>query len=47
MSSIAESPIAEPNWLEKNLDKVKIVEVDYDPASAYSIGHIPEALLID
>jgi thiosulfate/3-mercaptopyruvate sulfurtransferase len=47
MSSIAESPIVEPDWLEKNLDKVKIVEVDYDPASAYNIGHIPGALLID
>jgi len=42
-----ELPIVEPDWLEKNLDKVKVVEVDYDPASAYNIGHIPGALLID
>lgn len=42
-----ESPIVDPDWLEGNLDKVKVIEVDYDPASAYNIGHIPGALLID
>ena len=26
---------------------VKIVEVDYDPESAYNIGHIPTAILLD
>ena len=36
-----------PDWLERNLDKVKVIEVDYDPVSAYNIGHIPGALLID
>jgi len=42
-----ESPIVDPDWLERNLDKVKVIEVDYDPGSAYNIGHIPGALLID
>lgn len=42
-----EYPIVEPDWLEKNLDKVKVVEVDYDPSTAYEVGHIPGALLID
>lgn len=41
------SPIIDPEWLEQNLDRVKVVEVDYDPATAYNIGHIPGALLID
>ncbi|MCE4611105.1 MAG: sulfurtransferase [Desulfurococcales archaeon] len=42
-------PLVEIDWLEKNLSKpgIKVVEVDYDPQSAYYIGHIPGALLID
>ncbi len=42
-------PLVEPGWLEKHLgeEDVKIVEVDYDPDTAYRVGHIPGALLID
>lgn len=41
------TPLVEIEWLEKNLDKVKVIEVDYDPSTAYNTGHIPRALLID
>lgn len=49
MSAEREIPVVEPDWLEQNLGKegVKVVEVDYDPATAYKVGHIPGALLID
>lgn len=44
-----ELPIVEPDWLEAHLrdPNVKVVEVDYDPSTAYELGHIPGALLID
>ncbi|MEM2204567.1 MAG: sulfurtransferase [Sulfolobales archaeon] len=42
-----QSPVVDPEWLEKNLNNVKVIEVDYDPSTAYNIGHIPGALLID
>ena len=42
-----EIPVVEPEWLEKNLGKVKVLEVDYDPDTAYRVGHIPGAQLID
>jgi thiosulfate/3-mercaptopyruvate sulfurtransferase len=44
-----EPPVVEPEWLEENLQQpgLKVIEVDYDPASAYHLGHIPGALLID
>jgi thiosulfate/3-mercaptopyruvate sulfurtransferase len=44
-----ELPLVDPEWLEQNLGKpgIKVVEVDYDPQSAYYVGHIPGALLID
>ncbi len=43
------TPLVEPEWLKENLGKpgVKVVEVDYDPRTAYNLGHIPGALLID
>jgi thiosulfate/3-mercaptopyruvate sulfurtransferase len=36
-------------WAEEHLNdpKVRILEVDYDPSSAYELGHIPGAALID
>src|SRR5438105_11068750 len=37
------------DWLAQHLDDpaVRILEVDYDPSSAYELGHIPGAALID
>lgn len=42
-------PLVEPEWLESRLGEegIKVVEVDYDPDTAYRVGHIPGALLID
>ncbi len=42
-------PLVEAEWLRSHIDdpSIRIVEVDYDPDSAYNIGHIPGALLID
>ncbi|BAA81612.2 thiosulfate sulfurtransferase [Aeropyrum pernix K1] len=42
-------PLVSIEWLEANIKRsdVKVIEVDYDPATAYFIGHIPGALLID
>ncbi len=36
-------------WLQDHLDDhaVRILEVDYDPSSAYELGHIPGSALID
>jgi thiosulfate/3-mercaptopyruvate sulfurtransferase len=36
-------------WAEEHLTdpRVRILEVDYDPSSAYELGHIPGAALID
>ncbi|MBV8300666.1 MAG: sulfurtransferase [Candidatus Dormibacteraeota bacterium] len=36
-------------WTEEHLDdpNVRILEVDYDPSSAYALGHIPNSSLID
>jgi thiosulfate/3-mercaptopyruvate sulfurtransferase len=44
-----EDIVVQPEWLEKNLNNtdLKIVEVDYEPETAYNIGHIPGAILID
>ena len=47
VGSEKQSPVVDPEWLEKNLNNVKVIEVDYDPSTAYNIGHIPGALLID
>ena len=37
------------DWLASHLNdpSVRILEVDYDPANAYELGHIPGAVLID
>ncbi len=42
-------PLVSAEWLLEHLDDpgLKVVEVDYDPATAYEIGHIPGALLVD
>ena len=42
-------PLVSAEWLLERLDDpgLKVVEVDYDPASAYEIGHIPGALLVN
>lgn len=36
-------------WLAEHLEdpKVRIVEVDWDPSSAYELGHVPGAALVD
>ncbi|HEY8675655.1 MAG TPA: sulfurtransferase [Candidatus Dormibacteraeota bacterium] len=36
-------------WLQDHLadDSVRILEVDYDPSSAYELGHIPGSALVD
>ena len=36
-------------WLQDHLDddKVRILEVDYDPTSAYELGHVPGSVLVD
>ena len=36
-------------WLAAHLDdpQVRILEVDYEPANAYELGHIPGAVLVD
>lgn len=36
-------------WVEEHLNdaNVRILEVDYDPSSAYELGHIPGAHLVD
>jgi len=36
-------------WTEEHLKdpQVRILEVDYDPSSAYELGHIPGAVLVD
>ncbi len=41
--------LVETDWLANNLPspKVKVLEVDYDPANAYNLGHIQGAHLID
>jgi len=40
--------VVSTEWVQQNLDdpKVRIVEVDYDPASAYDVWHVPNAVLI-
>ena len=41
--------VIQPEELKEMLGKegVKVVEVDYDPKTAYELGHIPGAILID
>ena len=37
------------DWLGQHLDDpaVRLLEVDYDPSSAYELGHIPGSFLVD
>jgi thiosulfate/3-mercaptopyruvate sulfurtransferase len=41
--------LVENDWLAQHLNdpKVRIAEVDYDPAANYELGHIPGAVLFD
>jgi thiosulfate/3-mercaptopyruvate sulfurtransferase len=41
--------LVETDWLADHLrdPKVRIVEVDYDPAANYELGHVPGAVLVD
>jgi thiosulfate/3-mercaptopyruvate sulfurtransferase len=41
--------LIETNWLAEHLKdpKVRVAEVDYDPAANYNLGHIPGAVLFD
>jgi thiosulfate/3-mercaptopyruvate sulfurtransferase len=41
--------LVETDWVNQHLkdQKVRIVEVDYDPAASYNTGHIPGAVLFD
>ncbi len=41
--------LAENDWLAERLTdpKVRVIEVDYDPAANYEMGHLPGAVLVD
>jgi thiosulfate/3-mercaptopyruvate sulfurtransferase len=41
--------LVENDWLAEHLNdpKVRIAEVDYDPAANYELGHVPGAVLFD
>jgi thiosulfate/3-mercaptopyruvate sulfurtransferase len=41
--------LVENDWLAEHLNdpKVRVVEVDYDPAANYELGHIPGSVLFD
>jgi thiosulfate/3-mercaptopyruvate sulfurtransferase len=41
--------LVENDWLAAHLNdhKVRVVEVDYDPAANYELGHIPGSVLFD
>src|SRR5689334_21699614 len=41
--------IVDTKWTEEHINdsNVRIVEVDYDPRSNYSLGHVPGAVLFD
>jgi thiosulfate/3-mercaptopyruvate sulfurtransferase len=41
--------LVENDWLASHLNdpKVRVVEVDYDPAANYELGHLPGAVLFD
>jgi thiosulfate/3-mercaptopyruvate sulfurtransferase len=50
-SSVVDSPnpLVETSWVEKHLGEshVRILEVDYEPASGYYSGHVPGAEILD
>ncbi|MGI0149966.1 MAG: sulfurtransferase, partial [Thermoplasmata archaeon] len=41
--------LVDTSWVKSNLgnEKVRIVEVDYDPTPNYNLGHIPGSVLVD
>jgi thiosulfate/3-mercaptopyruvate sulfurtransferase len=41
--------LVDTQWVADHLnsEKMRIAEVDYDPRSNYSLGHIPGAVLFD
>ncbi len=41
--------LVENDWLQAHLadPRVRVVEVDYDPAANYHMGHLPGAVLVD
>ena len=41
--------LVDTQWVAENLnsESIRIVEVDYDPRSNYSLGHVPGAVLFD
>ena len=41
--------IVDTQWIYDHLNysQVRIAEVDYNPATSYTIGHIPGAVLFD
>jgi thiosulfate/3-mercaptopyruvate sulfurtransferase len=42
--------LVDTQWVEdhvKDIEKVRIAEVDYDPRANYELGHIPNAVLFD
>jgi thiosulfate/3-mercaptopyruvate sulfurtransferase len=41
--------LVETDWLAEHLNdpKVRVAEVDYDPAANYALGHVPGAVLFD
>jgi thiosulfate/3-mercaptopyruvate sulfurtransferase len=41
--------LVDTSWLKGNLgnENVRIIEVDYDPAANYTLGHIPGSVLVD
>jgi thiosulfate/3-mercaptopyruvate sulfurtransferase len=41
--------LVDSSWLKGNLgnQNVRVIEVDYDPAANYTLGHIPGSVLVD
>ena len=41
--------LVDTQWVAENLnsESIRIAEVDYDPRSNYSLGHVPGAVLFD
>ncbi len=41
--------LVDTSWLKGNLgnENIRVIEVDYDPAANYTLGHIPGSVLVD
>ena len=41
--------LVETDWLANHLNdpKIRVIEVDYDPAANYELGHVPGSVLVD